>query len=158
MAWVRTSLSISGVGIAITQLFRLQSVNTRNVGNLVVPFRETAPLRLELPGNDFVIQEAHIVALSEQVSLLEKRLEALASQHDDRSARYHQLARPLGGSFLILGMLFLFIGGYRYISVQHHLASSNRFPPAKRSVLLVSLTTGMLLVSALVAIVAIALT
>ncbi|KWU43418.1 hypothetical protein RHOSPDRAFT_35023 [Rhodotorula sp. JG-1b] len=50
-------------------------------------------------------------------------------------SRYAHLAKPLGGTFLAVGFVFLLLGIYRYYTVQHALMQEpSRFPPSRRSV------------------------
>ncbi|KAF9352611.1 hypothetical protein BGX34_012066 [Mortierella sp. NVP85] len=86
LAWLRSSLSMITVGVAITQLFRLQSGSTGGSVDKVT-----------------------------------------------------ELGRPLGGSFVALGILFLWLGASRYFHSQNVL-SYGQFPASRGSVILATVT------------------
>ncbi|KAG0294454.1 hypothetical protein BGZ97_005086, partial [Linnemannia gamsii] len=81
LAWLRTSLSLITVGVAVTQLFRLQTND---------------------PG------------------------------HSNQLLRVSEMGRPLGGSFIALGVLFLWLGTSRYFHNQSVL-SYGQFPASRGS-------------------------
>ncbi|KFH70261.1 hypothetical protein MVEG_03112 [Podila verticillata NRRL 6337] len=87
LAWLRSSLSLITVGVAVTQLFRLQ--NTGSSPNALIKVSE--------------------------------------------------LGRPLGGSFICLGILFLWLGTSRYFHNQTVL-SYGQFPASRGSVVLATVT------------------
>ncbi|KAF9918031.1 hypothetical protein BX616_010556 [Lobosporangium transversale] len=89
LAWLRSSLSLITVGVAVTQLFRLQN-NSPSGGP----------------------QELHTVS---------------------------ELGRPLGGSFIALGLLFLWLGTSRYFHSQNVL-SYGQFPASRGSVIIATVT------------------
>ncbi|KAG0282507.1 hypothetical protein BGZ96_000410 [Linnemannia gamsii] len=95
LAWLRTSLSLITVGVAVTQLFRLQTGDA-NQGNQL-------------------IKVSHI-------------------------------GRPLGGSFIALGMLFLWLGTSRYFHNQTVL-SYGQFPASRGSVILATVTVLAILIA-----------
>ncbi|KAF9129909.1 hypothetical protein BGW39_003644 [Mortierella sp. 14UC] len=88
LAWLRTSLSLITVGVAVTQLFRLQTNDANNADQLI---------------------------------------------------RVSETGRPLGGSFIALGMLFLWLGTSRYFHNQSVL-SYGQFPASRGSVVLATVT------------------
>ncbi|SJX60544.1 uncharacterized protein SRS1_10187 [Sporisorium reilianum f. sp. reilianum] len=125
LAWLRTSLSLVSIGIAVTQLFQLPSLvgtpdekqpgaNYLNFqGDPVLNWPEDAP---------------HI--------LLSQRLASIA-----------KLGKPLGGSFILLGVIALFLGCYRYFAVQATLVRG-KFIPSRISISTIALLTGALVVAA----------
>ncbi|KAI8363017.1 hypothetical protein B0O80DRAFT_432504 [Mortierella sp. GBAus27b] len=90
LAWLRSSLSLITVGVAITQLFRLQSTSSPTNSH---------------PSLDKVTE----------------------------------LGRPLGGSFIALGILFLWLGTSRYFHSQNVL-SYGQFPASRGSVIIATVT------------------
>ncbi|KAF8926055.1 hypothetical protein EDD21DRAFT_225826 [Dissophora ornata] len=86
LAWLRTSLSLITVGVAVTQLFRLQSTSSSGTSSSEL---------------------THVA----------------------------QMGRPLGGSFIALGMVFLWLGTSRYFHIQTML-SYGQFPASRGSVIL----------------------
>ncbi|PSS03574.1 hypothetical protein BD289DRAFT_420594 [Coniella lustricola] len=100
LAWLRTSLSFASIGIAITQLFRLNT---------------------SLPADD-----------------------------DSNSAHtIRHLGKPLGGIFLGISILMLFLGYHRYFQAQQWIIRG-KFPASRGTVILVSLVAGCLMVISLV--------
>ncbi|KAF9950797.1 hypothetical protein BGZ70_001225 [Mortierella alpina] len=95
LAWLRSSLSLITVGVAITQLFRLQNTSSSGSGTPTQPTPE-------------------LIKISE-------------------------LGRPLGGSFIALGILFLWLGTSRYFHNQSVL-SYGQFPASRGSVILATVT------------------
>jgi uncharacterized membrane protein YidH (DUF202 family) len=89
LAWLRSSLSMITVGVAITQLFRLQTGSSGSSGGSVNKVTE--------------------------------------------------LGRPLGGSFVALGILFLWLGASRYFHSQNVL-SYGQFPASRGSVIIATVT------------------
>ncbi|KAI7825985.1 hypothetical protein BC939DRAFT_389910, partial [Gamsiella multidivaricata] len=89
LAWLRSSLSLITVGVAVTQLFRLQ-INT-----------------------------------------------SPASSHE--LIKVSELGRPLGGSFIALGIVFLWLGTSRYFHSQSVL-SYGQFPASRGSVIIATVS------------------
>ncbi|KAF9580996.1 hypothetical protein BGW38_002145, partial [Lunasporangiospora selenospora] len=85
LAWLRSSLSLITVGVAVAQLFRLQTSTTGS------------------------------------------------------HSQFASVARPLGGSFVCLGILFLWLGTSRYFHSQTVL-SYGQFPASRGSVVLATVT------------------
>ncbi|GAC73729.1 D-3-phosphoglycerate dehydrogenase [Moesziomyces antarcticus T-34] len=113
LAWLRTSLSLVSIGIAVTQLFQLPSlVGTPDAhdGAGYLDFEST------LLGQDAVLPP-HI--------LLSQRLASIA-----------KLGKPLGGSFILLGVIALGLGCYRYFAVQATLVRG-KFIPSRLGTFLV---------------------
>ncbi|KAG0053135.1 hypothetical protein BGZ83_001607 [Gryganskiella cystojenkinii] len=97
LAWLRSSLSLITVGVAVTQLFRLQSSAANG----------------QPPSNELI--------------------------------KVSELGRPLGGSFVALGIMFLWIGTSRYFHNQSVL-SYGQFPASRGSVIIATVTVmGVLL-------------
>ena len=103
LAWLRTSLSFASIGIAITQLFRLDTTLTKS-----------------------------------------PRIEKL-----------RHVGKPLGATFIGVGILVLLIGFHRYFESQHYIMQG-RFPASRGSVALIAFCTGALTVSSLVVILTVA--
>ena len=96
LAWLRSSLSLITVGVAVTQLFRLQTTTAN-----------------EPPSNELI--------------------------------KVSELGRPLGGSFIALGIMFLWLGTSRYFHSQSVL-SYGQFPASRGSVIIATVTVmGVLL-------------
>ncbi|KAF2126844.1 hypothetical protein P153DRAFT_321618 [Dothidotthia symphoricarpi CBS 119687] len=110
LAWLRTSLSFASIGIAITQLFRLNTSISSS------------------PDNS-------------------------SSSTTSPKAKLRQLGKPLGATFLGISILVLVIGFHRYFEAQHYVIRG-KFPASRGSILVVSVVSGVLIVSSLVIILA----
>ncbi|GJJ72959.1 putative membrane protein [Entomortierella parvispora] len=97
LAWLRSSLSLITVGVAVTQLFRLQSTNPD-----------------EPPTSELV--------------------------------KVSELGRPLGGSFIALGIMFLWLGTSRYFHSQSVL-SYGQFPASRGSIIISTVTVMAVLIA-----------
>lgn len=101
LAWLRTSLSFASIGVAITQLFRL---NTS-------------------------LSDAEDTSSNSSVHTL------------------RHLGKPLGGVFLGISILILFLGYHRYFQAQQWIIKG-KFPASRGTVILVSLVAlGLMIVS-----------
>lgn len=101
LAWLRTSLSFASIGVAITQLFRLNT------------------------------------SLSD------------AEKASDNSSAHtlRHLGKPLGGVFLGISILILFLGYHRYFQAQQWIIKG-KFPASRGTVILVSLLAlGLMILS-----------
>ncbi|GAA5843774.1 hypothetical protein JCM11251_006804 [Rhodosporidiobolus azoricus] len=152
LAWTRTSLGLASIGIAITQLFRLPSNTTTNshpsnstlsdkniasvLPSLVSTYPDLAPLIPLLQA-----QEARLIAAEQAVK---------------DSTRYKHLGKPLGGTFIVVGLLYLILGINRFFSIQRALMREpSMYPPSRRSVGFASLCAGAITVGAFVSILSI---
>ncbi|ETS63738.1 hypothetical protein PaG_02052 [Moesziomyces aphidis] len=124
LAWLRTSLSLVSIGIAVTQLFQLPSlVGTPDAHNGAAYLDFEA----KLLGQDAVLPP-HI--------LLSQRLASIA-----------KLGKPLGGSFILLGVIALGLGCYRYFAVQATLVQG-KFIPSRLGISAIAFLVGALVVAA----------
>ncbi|KAK5714088.1 hypothetical protein LTR15_010996 [Elasticomyces elasticus] len=129
LAWLRTSLSFASIGIAVTQLFRLNtSLNSQ--------------------------PERRAVSLEEESSLSQQPFtsyaESAAATH-----RLRHVGKPLGATFLGISILILLIGFHRYFESQHYVIRG-KFPASRGSIILVSLVAFCLIVASLIVVVAVA--
>ncbi|KAK3673445.1 hypothetical protein LTR78_006679 [Recurvomyces mirabilis] len=127
LAWLRTSLSFASIGIAVTQLFRLNSSLSSNNSNT----------------------EAEFVSTSSSAAPIQQLLSP-ASTHPLR-----HVGKPLGATFLAISILILLIGFHRYFESQHYVIRG-KFPASRGSIILVSLVACGLIITSLVVVVAIA--
>ena len=74
-------------------------------------------------------------------------------QSDVRSFR--RLGKPIGATFIGLALLFLWIGAFRYYSVQSKLTEGN-YPPARRSVIVATISILALCAAAFIAVLVLA--
>ncbi|GAA6019789.1 hypothetical protein JCM11491_000268, partial [Sporobolomyces phaffii] len=154
LAWLRTSLALASIGIAITQLFRLPASTTGTPTNqtpstsaqaaeinaALQPLISAYP---ELAGLQSILQ-AQQVEVAEAVAKIEN------------STRYRHLGKPIGGTLIALALVFLFIGTHRYFTVQAALMRTpvSMFPPSRRSVAFSGFCVGALVIAAFAAVLA----
>jgi hypothetical protein len=176
LAWLRTTLGLASIGIgvfsslfplilltdssiraAITQLFRLPSNTTSTT---------TPPSNSTLPSENLTAllsSQPDLAPLVAYFQAQEARLAAAEKTVQD-STRYKHLGRPIGGTFLLLSLVFLLLGAFlllspfpsvvqaddvsrtgihRYFITQTALMRSpSQFPPSRRSVAFVSFCVG----------------
>uniref|UniRef100_V5GKE2 DUF202 domain-containing protein n=1 Tax=Kalmanozyma brasiliensis (strain GHG001) TaxID=1365824 RepID=V5GKE2_KALBG len=134
LAWLRTSLSLVSIGIAVTQLFQLPSlVGTPQHPQPGLAFPQDPVL-------DWSDTAPHI--------LLSQRLANIAKLYTlTESDPHHHRGKPLGGSFILLGVCALLLGCYRYFAVQATLVRG-KFIPSRVGILTISLLVGALVVAA----------
>ncbi|GAA6003265.1 hypothetical protein JCM10207_001833 [Rhodosporidiobolus poonsookiae] len=153
LAWLRTSLGLASVGIAITQLFRLPSNTTTQ--------QSPTPTNSALPTETSLLSALASLAssnptLAPLVSALEEqsaRLSAAESSIQD-SSKYKHLGKPIGGTFIALSIVFLLIGINRFFSAQTALMREpSQFPPSRRSVTFVSVCVLSIVVATFAAII-----
>lgn len=101
LAWLRTSLSFASIGVAITQLFRLNTSLT----------------------------------------------DAESNANNSSAHTLRHLGKPLGGVFLGISILILFLGYHRYFQAQQWIIKG-KFPASRGTVILVSLVAlGLMIIS-----------
>ncbi|KAF1972450.1 hypothetical protein BU23DRAFT_554997 [Bimuria novae-zelandiae CBS 107.79] len=127
LAWLRTSLSFASIGIAITQLFRLNT-------SLHPP--SSSP---QSPSNPSFYQNPPTLSSSSSVGITHLR----------------HVGKPLGATFIAISLLILLIGFHRYFEAQHYVIRG-KFPASRGSVIAVSVVAGGLIVCSLVVILAVA--
>ncbi|GAA5986282.1 hypothetical protein JCM11641_004881 [Rhodosporidiobolus odoratus] len=154
LAWLRTSLGLGSIGIAITQLFRLPS----NTTNPTTPPATTTPSAADQALSSALSSLSANPSFALLVPLLQAQNERLllAEQTVRDSTRYRHLGKPIGGTFIILALVFLLLGIHRYFVVQSALMKSpSQFPPSRRSVGFASLCVGALVIATFAAILAV---
>ncbi|GAM87789.1 hypothetical protein ANO11243_058170 [Dothideomycetidae sp. 11243] len=136
LAWLRTSLSFASIGIAVTQLFRLNtslqqqrsnSTSPATAENTVVSLGSRQP-----DGRQKVFESEFLTALATSPEL----------------AKLSGVGKPLGATFLGVAILILFVGFHRYFESQHYVIRG-KFPASRGSVVLVSVVAGALIVASL---------
>ncbi|KAL6708565.1 hypothetical protein ACN47E_002546 [Coniothyrium glycines] len=122
LAWLRTSLSFASIGIAITQLFRLNT--------------SIAPSNPSSSSSS-----------SSSSSTVDTAQQSSSSPH----AKLRHLGKPLGATFIAISIVMLFIGFHRYFEAQHYVIRG-KFPASRGSIILVTGISGALIASSLVVI------
>ncbi|KAH8916794.1 hypothetical protein BT69DRAFT_1287355 [Atractiella rhizophila] len=140
LAWLRTSLSLASIGVAITQLFRLSSsiytIPPSSPGTSPSPSSSSSSSIATPTPSAFVSeaqQQSEIAILSAQLAAQAAQIEALGALVSADKHTYRHLGKPIGGLFIVLGLFLLFLGTIRYFRVQYFLVNGNHFPPSRRS-------------------------
>ncbi|KAB8073173.1 hypothetical protein BDV29DRAFT_140890 [Aspergillus leporis] len=129
LAWLRTSLAFASIGIAITQLFRLNSASGSTL-NADISSHALPPL-LSPPFYDPTT--IRVTATSE---------------------RLRSIGKPLGTTFIGVAIVILLIGFHRYFESQYWIIRG-KFPASRGSVALIAFIAAALIVAALVVILSI---
>ncbi|KOC12712.1 hypothetical protein AFLA70_53g003801 [Aspergillus flavus AF70] len=129
LAWLRTSLAFASIGIAITQLFRLNSSSSSTAG--ADYSSQALPPLLSPPFYDPTTIK--VTATSE---------------------RLRSIGKPLGTTFIGVAILILLIGFHRYFESQYWIIRG-KFPASRGSIAIIAFVAAALIIAALVVILAI---
>ena len=181
LAWLRTSLAFASIGIAITQLFRLNtSIASRSQqyesGNVdrrrvsfspmlghSIPFEVMQVLQAAMQDNaqppparpDSTLLDQLLNPPPLQAPLKPRDLYKSSSSNDDAATKLRHVGKPLGATFLGVSIVVLFVGFHRYFEAQHWIIRG-KFPASRGSVALVGFIAGTLIVTSLVVVLVIA--
>jgi uncharacterized membrane protein YidH (DUF202 family) len=163
LAWLRTSLAFASIGIAVTQLFRLNTSiasktqqmsqeyrSRRNTGGGNLPYSPFVGQTLDVDH----MHEVFGYGSNEDVgSTLLDQLFTMAPMptafNEDAAAKLRHVGKPLGATFLAISIVVLFVGCHRYFAAQHWIIRG-KFPASRGSVALVGLIAAALIVASLV--------
>ncbi|CAG7945882.1 unnamed protein product [Penicillium nalgiovense] len=134
LAWMRTSLAFASIGIAVTQLFRLNSATPK-----------TQAQSFDLSSSSHADILAPHLASSGYDS---------AEFHVTASARLRSVGKPLGSTFIGVSILILVVGFHRYFQSQYWIIRG-KFPASRGSVALTGLVAASLIVATLAVILAV---
>ncbi|KAI9678062.1 MAG: hypothetical protein M1817_006006 [Caeruleum heppii] len=131
LAWLRTSLAFASIGIAITQLFRLNTtISSRDLSDSddddsshTTPFPSSHP---DFPGSPIY-----------------------SPRGTASGVRLRHVGKPLGATFLAIAIMVLFVGFHRYFESQHWIIRG-KFPASRGSVFLIAVTAAGLIIGSLV--------
>ncbi|KAL1297473.1 hypothetical protein AAFC00_004998 [Neodothiora populina] len=138
LAWLRTSLSFASIGIAVTQLFRL---------NTSIADKSAA-------GSSFShLQFTPATNLRDPLALLPREQYSSTSKYDYH--RLRQVGKPLGATFLGISLLILALGFHRYFESQHYVIRG-KFPASRGSIVIVAVLSAGLIVTSLAVVIAVA--
>ncbi|EFP86670.2 uncharacterized protein PGTG_13052 [Puccinia graminis f. sp. tritici CRL 75-36-700-3] len=151
LAWFRTSLSLTSIGIALVQLSRLSKqikvAQVKKIITLVQPIIDPLSPQSSSSGVPHNLADLSSSSSSNSIqSSLDQinqnliNLQAVINgihQDVDAIKRTKSLASVIGNCYVCIGLLFLFIGTYRYFRVQQVL-QTGKFPHSRR---LIGLTT-----------------
>jgi uncharacterized membrane protein YidH (DUF202 family) len=181
LAWLRTSLAFASIGIAVTQLFRLNTT-LQNRSEAVRMAARSLPLS-PLVGQSvpaemlpFLQQMAASMAsptppptlgptLLDQILLLppsgllsretEDLVDPSLKTDNGTAMKLRHIGKPLGATFIGISIVILFIGFHRYFEAQHWIIRG-KFPASRGSIFAVTIMTGSLIVASLVVVLAVA--
>ncbi|OGE56463.1 hypothetical protein PENARI_c003G07444 [Penicillium arizonense] len=131
LAWMRTSLAFASIGIAVTQLFRLNTAITN-----------TNP-------NAYNINGANPAILPPNLSY-----DSAAFHTSSASARLRSVGKPLGSTFIGVSILILIVGFHRYFESQYWIIRG-KFPASRGSIALTAFVAAALIIAALAVILAV---
>lgn len=177
LAWLRTSLAFASIGIAITQLFRLNTslaagkqqrrrdlhhlVRRREEGSLPLSPLMGASLTPDIYSHIQSVLQAqsypiHNPSDNSASTLLDQLLlEPTHFDSTDAAARLRHLGKPLGATFLGISIMILFIGFHRYFESQHWIIRGH-FPASRGSVALTGFVAVALIIASLVVVLVVA--
>lgn len=138
LAWLRTSLSFASIGIAITQLFRLNTTIAKD------DKRSSSS-----SSSDPSLHQDVVDPLDQSLLNLLTNPQAQAAIPAKTAQHLRHLGKPLGATFLGVAILVLFIGFHRYFESQHWIIRG-KFPASRVSVAAVGLITAALVVGCLI--------
>lgn len=180
LAWLRTSLAFASIGIAITQLFRLNtSIASRSqqyepsaaVAQQGIPYSpmlgHAIPLELVQALQAALQDNAKPQAVVPDSTLLDQLLNRPASlnprqscnvtmeTNEDAAAKLRHVGKPLGATFLAVSIVVLLIGFHRYFEAQHWIIRG-KFPASRGSIAIIGFIAGTLIITSLVVVLVIA--
>lgn len=181
LAWLRTSLAFASIGIAITQLFRLNTSlqnKTRAIRSYpeyqssllplspllghglppeLVPFLQqlvqSAAQSLPTPAPTNTLLDQLLVANSLDASYGQTLHEQAFNNH--AAAKLRHIGKPLGATFIGISIVVLLVGFHRYFESQYWIIRG-KFPASRGSVAFIGLVAGALIVASLVVVLVVA--
>jgi uncharacterized membrane protein YidH (DUF202 family) len=132
---MRTSLAFASIGIAVTQLFRL---NTTTATTNYMPDPNATPGILP------PVMSPPLLGLAA----------GTAARSPDSSARLRSVGKPLGTTFIGVAILILVVGFHRYFESQYWIIRG-KFPASRGSVALAAFVAAALIIAALSVILAV---
>lgn len=180
LAWLRTSLAFASIGIAVTQLFRLNTSISSGRSDPPHAASQSSLLPLSplighglapelIPLLQQIAQSAmpFPVSPSIQNTLLDQLLLTSSNEatwdpsigkreFDEHAAtRLRRVGKPLGATFLGISIVVLIVGFHRYFEAQFWIIRG-KFPASRGSVALVGLIAGALIIASLVIVLVVA--
>ncbi|KAJ5628057.1 hypothetical protein N7490_010285 [Penicillium lividum] len=130
LAWMRTSLAFASIGIAVTQLFRLNSA--------------TASTKMQ-----------HLGAYANHPGMQPPSFNNFELYSSNDNSRLRSVGKPLGSTFIGVAILILMIGFHRYFESQYWIIRG-KFPASRGSVAITAFVAVALIIAALAVILAVA--
>ncbi|KAF4769970.1 hypothetical protein N7455_006447 [Penicillium solitum] len=135
LAWMRTSLAFASIGIAVTQLFRLNSASSKTNANYFDP-----------------VSNSYSGILPPHLALSD--YDSAAFHASSASARLRSVGKPLGSTFIGVSILILVVGFHRYFQSQYWIIRG-KFPASRGSVALTAFVAASLIIATLAVILAV---
>ncbi|KGO53520.1 protein of unknown function DUF202 [Penicillium expansum] len=135
LAWMRTSLAFASIGIAVTQLFRLNSASTNTHANFFDP----------ASGSPSGILPPHLASSG---------YDSTTFHVSSTSSRLRSVGKPLGSTFIGVSILILLVGFHRYFQSQYWIIRG-KFPASRGSVTLTAFAAASLIIATLAVILAV---
>ncbi|CAG8908065.1 unnamed protein product [Penicillium egyptiacum] len=132
LAWMRTSLAFASIGIAVTQLFRLNSASPKTRAN-----------------SFDLSSDSHADILPPYLAS-----SSYDEFHVSASARLRSVGKPLGSTFIGVSILILVVGFHRYFQSQYWIIRG-KFPASRGSVALTGFVAASLIIATLAVILAV---
>ena len=161
LAWLRTSLAFASIGIAVTQLFRLNTSiasKSQQTRQMYIDRRKAAGGNL--PYSPLVGQSLDVDLIHDLFGYVANEdigttlLDQMTSKHpmilaEDTAAKLRHVGKPLGATFLAISVVVLFVGCHRYFEAQHWIIRG-KFPASRGSVAIIGLIAAALIVASLI--------
>lgn len=182
LAWLRTSLAFASIGIAVTQLFRLnvsaqgrsQTSASYDGETTLVTQSQTLPLS-PLLGHGLpqelipLLQQIAYSAvqpapnpvptntLLDQLLLTPSTVGSIHSQAFDEhaAARLRRIGKPLGATFIGISIMVLLVGFHRYFEAQYWIIRG-KFPASRGSISFVGFIAAALIITSFVVVLVVA--
>ena len=176
LAWLRTSLAFASIGIAVTQLFRLNTTiaSRSQQYSAAVPFSPYLGQSLPIELLPYLQQVAASAAstiptlgptLFDQLLMLPppggltpnmpaQPVHAKAF-NEHAAAKLRHAGKPLGATFLGISIIILFIGFHRYFEAQYWIIRG-KFPASRGSIFIVGFIAGALIIASLIVVLVVA--
>lgn len=132
---MRTSLAFASIGIAVTQLFRLNSASSKTNANYFDP-----------------VSNSYSGILPPHLALSD--YDSAAFHASSASARLRSVGKPLGSTFIGVSILILVVGFHRYFQSQYWIIRG-KFPASRGSVALTAFVAASLIIATLAVILAV---
>lgn len=147
LAWLRTSLAFASIGIAVGQLFRLNTTfDHQSSPHSSHPSHPRHPHPRHPPShpNDQFLFSPPSFPPPPHITPRDP-----TTEQSNRAHKMARLGKPLGVTFLAISIVVLFIGFHRFFESQAWLMRG-KFPASRFSIFVVTVIAGALIVGSLV--------
>ncbi|BGP26247.1 hypothetical protein JCM10295v2_005192 [Rhodotorula toruloides] len=109
LAWLRTSLALASIGIAVTQLFRLPSASTTTKSATPTSLPSSAAQLSSAISAFATADPSFATSIVPILRAQQAQIDAAQAMIQD-SSKYRKLGKPIGGTFIMLALVFLLLG------------------------------------------------